>query len=143
MSSELWIISKQFTFEAAHKLPKHDGKCARLHGHSWQGEILIAGNELITSGAKEGMLQDFGDIKKAFKPLLDNYLDHHYLNESTGLANPTSESLAKWLHEKLVASGLAGIYGVRVNETCTSSCLYVPKRIAEENDAGSLLARSA
>lgn len=26
----MWTLQKDFRFEAAHKLPHHDGKCARL-----------------------------------------------------------------------------------------------------------------
>ena len=45
-------------------------------------------------------MQDFGDLKAAFKPLEDQ-LDHHYLNEVAGLENPTSEVLAKWIWDRL------------------------------------------
>ncbi|NES98612.1 MAG: 6-carboxytetrahydropterin synthase QueD, partial [Desertifilum sp. SIO1I2] len=36
-----WIIYKEFRFEAAHHLPHHDGKCRRLHGHSWVGRVQV------------------------------------------------------------------------------------------------------
>ncbi|MFM9160001.1 MAG: 6-carboxytetrahydropterin synthase QueD, partial [Dolichospermum sp.] len=98
---ETWIIGKEFRFEAAHQLPNHDGKCARLHGHSWRGVVYVTGNKLINSGVKQGMIMDYGDISKYIKPLLENYLDHYHLNESTGLANPTSEAIAKWIYEQL------------------------------------------
>ncbi|NER37770.1 MAG: hypothetical protein F6J93_28060 [Oscillatoria sp. SIO1A7] len=32
--TEQWILGKEFRFEAAHKLPCHDGKRARLHGQA-------------------------------------------------------------------------------------------------------------
>jgi 6-pyruvoyltetrahydropterin/6-carboxytetrahydropterin synthase len=70
------------------------------------------------------MVMDYGDIKKSIQPLLDDYLDHYYLNESTGLENPTSEAIAKWIFEKLEASGLLGLYAVEIRETCTSECTY-------------------
>ena len=77
---EQWQLYKEFRFEAAHRLPHHDGKCARLHGHSWVCRIYIQGDRLIESGPKQGMLMDFGDVKTYMKPLLDQYLDHYYLN---------------------------------------------------------------
>ncbi|NES89229.1 6-carboxytetrahydropterin synthase, partial [Okeania sp. SIO2B9] len=77
-NSETWIIGKEFRFEASHQLPNHDGKCARLHGHSWRGVIYVSGNELVNSGGKQGMIMDYGDIKKHLKPLLDDYLDHYH-----------------------------------------------------------------
>jgi len=43
---------------------------------------------------------DFTYIKAAFAPLHEQ-LDHHYLNEIEGLANPTSENLARWLWQRL------------------------------------------
>jgi 6-pyruvoyl-tetrahydropterin synthase len=49
------------------------------------------------------MLLDFGDISAALKPLLDAFLDHHHLNETTGLHNPTSEAIARWIYERLEA----------------------------------------
>ena len=61
---EEWLIYKEFRFEAAHRLPHHDGKCCRLHGHSWLGRVYVKGNQLIKDGSKQGMLLDYGDLKK-------------------------------------------------------------------------------
>ncbi|NEP03391.1 MAG: 6-carboxytetrahydropterin synthase QueD [Okeania sp. SIO2G4] len=122
-NSETWIIGKEFRFEASHQLPNHDGKCARLHGHSWRGVIYVSGNELVNSGGKQGMIMDYGDIKKHLKPLLDDYLDHYHLNETTGLVNPTSEAIAKWIYEQL-ENKIPGLVAVRIDETCTSQCIY-------------------
>lgn len=119
-----WVIYKEFRFEAAHTLPHHDGKCRRLHGHSWVGRIYVKGERLVESGTKQGMVVDYGEIKQYIKPLLDGYLDHYYLNESTGLESPTSEEIAKWVFDKLEASGLPGLYAVEIRETCTSGCTY-------------------
>src|SRR4051812_47805803 len=71
-------IFKEFTFEAAHRLPfVPDGhKCARLHGHSFRVEIHVGGEV----NSRTGWIMDFGDIKSAFKPL-HNELDHQHLNE--------------------------------------------------------------
>ena len=121
---EEWIIYKEFRFEAAHKLPHHDGKCSRLHGHSWVGRVYVRGERLIEDGPKQGMIIDSGDIKKYIQPLLDNFLDHYYLNETMGLENPTSEKVAKWIFEKLEKAGLPGLYAVEIQETCTSGCRY-------------------
>ncbi|MCD8487597.1 MAG: 6-carboxytetrahydropterin synthase QueD [Desertifilum sp.] len=119
-----WIIYKEFRFEAAHHLPHHDGKCRRLHGHSWVGRVYVRGNALVKSGPKQGMLIDYGEIKQYIQPLLEDYLDHHYLNETTGLENPTSEAIAKWIYNRLEAAKLPGLYAVEIQETCTSGCRY-------------------
>jgi 6-pyruvoyltetrahydropterin/6-carboxytetrahydropterin synthase len=126
---EEWLIYKEFRFEAAHLLPHHDGKCRRLHGHSWIGRVYVKGNKLIEDGSKQGMLLDFDDIKKYLQPILTDFLDHHYLNETTGLLNPTSEAIAKWVFEKLEASSLPGLYSVEIQETCTSGAQYIKNRV--------------
>jgi 6-pyruvoyltetrahydropterin/6-carboxytetrahydropterin synthase len=122
--TDQWVLGKEFRFEAAHELPYHDGKCCRLHGHSWRGVVYVSGTALIENGPKTGMVVDYAEIKSYLTPLLDDYLDHHYLNKSTGLETPTSEQLAKWIFEKLEQAGLPGLIAVRIDETCTSTCLY-------------------
>ncbi len=119
-----WIINKQFRFEAAHRLPHHDGKCRSLHGHSWLGKVYVKGNELQQAGSQQGMIIDYADIKKYLKPLLEQFLDHHYLNETTGLENPTCEAIARWIYDYLEKMGLPGLYAVEIHETCTSGCFY-------------------
>lgn len=113
-------IFREFTFEAAHRLPfvSEGHKCARLHGHSFHVEIHVRG----PVGPDTGWVMDFADIKRAFQPLYD-LLDHHYLNEIDGLSNPTSENLARWLWRRLRPS-LPQLCQVVVRETCTSGCSY-------------------
>lgn len=113
-------IFREFTFEAAHRLPNvpEGHKCARLHGHSYRVELHVSG----PVGEHTGWVQDFGDLKEAFRPLEDR-LDHHYLNEVDGLENPTSEVLARWIWDRLVTV-IPGLRGVQVRETCTSGVVY-------------------
>ena len=112
-------IFKEFTFEAAHRLPNvpADHKCARLHGHSYRVEIHVTGEV----GEISGWVIDFQDVKDAFAPLHDQ-LDHRYLNEVEGLKNPTSEVLARWIWERL--ADVLPLSQVLVRETCTSGCVY-------------------
>jgi len=119
----MWTLSKEFKFEAAHRLPLHDGKCQRLHGHSWKMRVIVKGASLQVAGAKTGMLIDFSTISKVVNPLVDEYLDHHYLNETTGLENPTSEELARWVFNH-VDGFFNGLLAIEVDETCTCSCRY-------------------
>lgn len=111
-------IFKEFTFEAAHRLPRVPAghKCGRLHGHSYRVEIHVEG----PVQDEAGWVLDFGDIKTAFA-LLRDQLDHRYLNEVEGLENPTSENLARWIWDRL-----AGVLpsAITVRETCTSGCIY-------------------
>lgn len=113
-------IFKEFTFEAAHRLPHvPDGhKCGRLHGHSFRVRVCVAG----PLDPKFGWVVDFADIKAAWKPL-DQRLDHYYLNEIEGLENPTSEILARWIWKRLKPT-VPQLCRLLVHETCTSGASY-------------------
>lgn len=71
------------------------------------------------------MLIDYGDIAGVVRPYLESALDHHYLNESTGLENPTSEELARWVYNHL-SPVLPSLVAVIIEETCTARCEYSP-----------------
>jgi 6-pyruvoyltetrahydropterin/6-carboxytetrahydropterin synthase len=113
-------IFKQFTFEAAHRLPMvpPDHKCARLHGHSYAITLHVQGD----LDEQMGWFMDFAELTTAFAPVHDE-LDHRYLNEIPGLENPTSENLARWIWQRVVPA-LPGLCKVVVRETCTSGCVY-------------------
>ncbi len=121
----MWRLEKTFRFEAAHYLPKHDGKCRRLHGHSFVGKVFLEGDSLVKAGPKSGMLIDFGEVGEIVGALVESGLDHYFLNDSTELDNPTSEELARWIYEQLKPA-LSLLVAVRVEETCTSACEYRP-----------------
>jgi 6-pyruvoyltetrahydropterin/6-carboxytetrahydropterin synthase len=113
-------IFKEFTFEAAHRLPNvpPGHKCARLHGHSFNVSVHIVG----PIGDESGWVRDFADITCAMRPVIDE-LDHYYLNEVGGLDNPTSEVLARWIWDR-IHPALPELSHVIVRETCTSGCVY-------------------
>ena len=113
-------IFKRFTIEAAHRLPNvpTGHKCSRLHGHSFVIEVHVRG----MPDPHTGWIMDFADIKAAFGPLYEQ-LDHHYLNEVDGLANPTSERLAEWIWARLKPV-LPPLSAIVIHETCTSGCRY-------------------
>ena len=123
-----WRVSKTFRFEAAHKLPHHDGKCQRLHGHSYVMDITFQDDTLHTTGPKQGMVIDFGDISKVVKPLVNSHLDHHYLNDTLGEENPTAEVIARWIWDELIDK-LPGLASVTIHETCTSAVTYEGARV--------------
>ncbi len=113
-------VFKEFTFEAAHRLPNvaPDHKCARLHGHSFRVRVVVEG----PVGDRSGWVVDFADIGAASRPVFDA-LDHRFLNEIDGLDNPTSERIAMWIWDRLEAA-LPGLATVAVHETCTSGAVY-------------------
>jgi 6-pyruvoyltetrahydropterin/6-carboxytetrahydropterin synthase len=92
------IISKMFRWEGMHILPGHQGACARPHGHSYSCEIFIDNSikyELGTSD--DGMVADFYELTKVMKPIIETYLDHHYLNQTLNIRRTTAELIACWL----------------------------------------------
>lgn len=113
-------IFKEFTFEAAHRLPHvpEGHQCARLHGHSFQVQVHVRG--IVDPGT--GWIIDFAEVKRAFQPIHDQ-LDHRYLNEVAGLENPTTEILARWIWQRL-KPGLPGLSKLVIRETCTAGCVY-------------------
>jgi len=62
------------------------------------------------------------EIDAAFAPLHEA-LDHRYLNEVEGLANPTSENLARYIWKRLKPV-LPCLTCIVVRETCDSACIY-------------------
>jgi len=112
-------LYKEFSFEAAHRLPlvHEDHKCFQLHGHSFKVRVYVEGrvNEL-------GWVIDFADLKAICRPWIET-LDHSFLNEINGLENPTSENIAAWLWDRL-ADQLPQLSAIEIMETCTSGCIY-------------------
>lgn len=113
-------IFKEFTVEAAHRLPNvpQGHKCGRLHGHSFHISVHVRG----PVDPQMGWVIDFADIKQAFEPI-EEKIDHNFLNDVEGLENPTSENLARWLWVSLLPA-LPGLSKIVVKETCTSGCVY-------------------
>jgi 6-pyruvoyltetrahydropterin/6-carboxytetrahydropterin synthase len=113
-------LIRTFRFEAAHALPNvpADHKCRRLHGHSYRVDVHVAG----PIDPAKGWVMDFGDIKKAVQPILDD-LDHRMLSDLPGLANSTSELIAAYIWDRLEAS-LPLLSAVTVWESETSRCVY-------------------
>ncbi|MBO9128437.1 6-carboxytetrahydropterin synthase QueD [Bacillus sp. 165] len=90
------LVSKEFTFDAAHHLHCYEGKCKNLHGHTYKVVFGISGyvNEI-------GISIDFGDIKDIWKTEIEIYLDHRYLNETLPPMNTTAENMVVWIFEKM------------------------------------------
>ena len=85
-------VSKKFSFCAAHFLPGYPGKCAQLHGHTWEVEITVEG----VVDPKTGMVIDFIVLKKIVEPWVEE-LDHHCLNDILPMS--TAENIALWFRD--------------------------------------------
>lgn len=113
-------LSRSFRLEAARRLPRlpPSHPCSRLHGHSFVVEVELAG----VVDPDLGWLVDYDDIAKAWAPVAAA-LDHRMLNEVDGLDNPTSEHLARWIHERL-SPALPALCAVSVMETPDTRATY-------------------
>lgn len=75
--SQLITISKSFSFEASHVLPKHPGKCSNLHGHSWKLTVAVRGPVREESG----FVVDYAKLGKVVKTHVISVVDHSHLGQ--------------------------------------------------------------
>jgi len=136
-------LRKMFRFEASHILPKHSGKCSRLHGHSWVLHVEVDGD----IDPETGFVMDFAEISNKVHPLIER-LDHRHLGQwadeghqnsiptrlefVAGLGTshcvqglpmdfyPSSENLLYWIGANLIVERLRWSK-LTLEETCTSS----------------------
>lgn len=113
----MYHLTAEASFDSAHFLFGHQGKCSNLHGHRWRIIAKISGESLQETGGASGMLMDFSDFKRELHALADS-LDHALLVERGTLRlstmdaleeegfeiitlpfRPTAENLAKYLYD--------------------------------------------
>ncbi len=127
----LYELRVKTTFDAAHYLRHYQGKCSRLHGHTWTVEVAVAG----TGVDRRGMLVDFLDLKGILREITGRF-DHTLLNEihpfngeTAKETNPTAENLARLIFEELqeklkeIAPAVHPV-SVQVWESENSSVIY-------------------
>lgn len=109
-----------YHLQCARRLPAlpDSHPCSRVHGHSFRIELRL--RAALQPGL--GWVRDFAEIDAQWAAL-HQQLDHRYLNDVPGLANPTSEHLAHWLWQAL-RPALPELAEVRVAETHETGCIY-------------------
>lgn len=93
-------ITRRFSFDSAHYLPGHEGKCQNLHGHTYILEVTVGRESLIEGGSSEGMVIDFSDLKSIVNKLVVDPLDHQCLNELLPY-RPTAENMVNHFFDVL------------------------------------------
>ena len=81
-------ITRRLEFDSGHRIPNHDGQCCHLHGHRYAIEVTLTGEVANHPGkADDGMVLDFGDIKKLTNQYVVDLWDHAFLvaKEDEGL----------------------------------------------------------
>jgi 6-pyruvoyltetrahydropterin/6-carboxytetrahydropterin synthase len=111
-------VTRCFSFEAAHQLPWHPGKCRDLHGHGYRLEVTVEGpvNE-------QGVVLDFADVEAVVEREVIARYDHTYLNDL--FDNPTAELIAHDAWKRLEAADLA-VTRIRLWET--ADCMVEVRR---------------
>lgn len=82
-------VIRQYDFDAAHVLAWHQGKCARLHGHTYRLEVTVA-----RPLDDRGVVMDFAEVDEIVDWHVLAILDHRHLNDV--LENPTAERVATY-----------------------------------------------
>lgn len=114
-------VTKEFAFDAAHKLYDYNGKCANLHGHTYRLQVTVCG----VPDAETGLLMDFSLIKMLVTDFVLCEVDHRNLTD-VFLWPTTAENLCMWVWrtiEPLLPKG-AALHEVRLWETPTCCASY-------------------
>lgn len=129
-------VCKVFTFDAAHQLIGHNGKCANVHGHTYRLEaVLFAEPQGPEDPSNDGFVMDFADLKAMVNQTIVEPLDHAFIAEgsesivqalqstSSKVAvlgfRSTAENLAMYMCHTLRVQGLP-VESVKLWETPTS-----------------------
>jgi len=88
-----WTLKVRDKFSAAHYLKEYQGKCEKVHGHTFQVEVEIAVRDLD----RTGIGFDFTEVKSVLAAALP---DHSLLNEVFAF-NPSAENIARHLYGEL------------------------------------------
>lgn len=126
----MYTITKEFAFSASHQLAflaiaQPDHQCARLHGHNYVVQVVLAAPTLND----DGFVQDYGELAPV-KAYLDGVLDHRHLNDvlhSPDGRDTTAERLARLLFDRF-APQFPALVAVRVSETPKTWAEYRPAR---------------
>ncbi len=129
----VYEINVSSHFDGAHRLYDYDGKCARVHGHSWKVDVRLMSDSLN----EQGMVCDFHDLKKILHDVVDDY-DHILINdvEPFKKLSPTAENLSRVIYERLVTelenAGLTTLLAqVTVHESGNASATYYENQRAD------------
>ena len=119
--SNIFEITKQFTFEAAHYFPNmpegHIYK--KIHGHSFVGEVTFYGKQ-----KKDNQwVNDFGEINLSLEKIKKK-LDHQCINNIKEIGLPTLENIAMWIGKQLKKE-YPNVRSVKLSRpSCGESCVY-------------------
>lgn len=96
-------ITKVIEWDMGHRIPYHNSKCRSLHGHRYRLEVTASGELCNKKGdSSEGMVFDFGDLKKVMMLKIHDVLDHSFMWYKEDKIYITIESILKYHNQKVV-----------------------------------------
>lgn len=142
----MFILKTEHSFDSAHFLHGYEGKCSNIHGHRWKVEVEVQSETLVEGGKLDGMVVDFGDLKKDLKEIVD-YYDHSLIIQKETMRKqtlsclkedgfkiieidfrPTAENLSVFFCKEMQKKDYL-VKRVVVNETPTNSAAYEPGEV--------------
>lgn len=84
-------VTKEFTFDAAHRLIGYPGPCGGMHGHTYRLQVSMARTDGLVN--RDGMVVDFSELKETVKHVILDQVDHKVLNDVFDF-QPTAENMA-------------------------------------------------
>ncbi len=116
-------VTKEFSFEMAHALWNYDGACSNIHGHSYKLFITVIGEPLTdSSDPKNGMVVDFGDLKKWVKTSIVNEFDHSLVISSS--AETHSAGSISQMFDRLIITDF--------QPTCENLIVFIADKIRRQ-----------
>ena len=119
--TDIFEITKQFTFEAAHYFPNmpegHIYK--KIHGHSFVVEVTFYGkknkiNQWVT---------DFDELSKSLNEIKKK-LDHKCINDIKEIGIPSLENISSWIGKQLKKK-YNNVHSIKLSRpSCGEYCLY-------------------
>lgn len=126
-----WKLNTEFTFDAAHSIDGYDGKCARMHGHTYKIRVTAKSHTLNPSKYLKtpDMVCDFRELKWAARDSERGGFDHGVLDDLIPV-NTTAERIAEYIHKETKKRIPGNIeLTVTVWETETSWVEYTDKDV--------------
>jgi 6-pyruvoyltetrahydropterin/6-carboxytetrahydropterin synthase len=121
----MYELSQRFMFEAAHTLKRSVDveASARVHGHTYYGEVTVSG--IPDPGS--GMIVDLSHLREQIESVRTE-LDHHMLDTIPNLGPPTIENLWAYIARRL-QTAVPSLTSVRVwREGTGDTCRFTISR---------------
>lgn len=141
-------ITREIQLDAGHRIPFHKAQCRNVHGHRYRIIAILEGDVVTQAGVSEqGMVMDFGEIKRILMEKIHDPLDHGFMvwKDDVELREflssqgyrmvvmddvPTAENIARWCFRQCLME-FVSVYGNRLRlkavtvwETPNSSATY-------------------